>query len=295
MEEHNIDYVLGKNTSKYETTYNPNILAREARKHNRDLYNIKEEDNLFVGVDSWHIYEISFLTNNGRPIVGLMKLVISSNSKYIVESKSLKLYLFSFNMERLGDTKEEAIQEFYRRVSGDLNILLETSIELKFFDHLEAKRTIRSSDLFLYENIDTHIDLDQIVFDTFTETPDLLKTGSANNFTISSDLLRSACRITNQPDWGTIYIKYRGEEGISLDSLARYIVSFRGENHFHEEIVECMYKRILDRFKPKDLMITALYTRRGGIDICPIRATSLDIFPSILPDVKINDLKEYRQ
>lgn len=245
-----------------------------------------------------HAYEISFLTNNGRPVNGVLKLRIPVDSKYIVESKSFKLYLFSFNMEKLGATKEEAIKEFLVRVNNDLEDLLEAPVSGAFQDYVEsAEAFIRPSDMYTDSvMLEEHTaDLDTITFDRFQEDPDILQVGGMREFFITSDLVRSNCRITHQPDWGTIFIKFKGDTGVNMNSLAQYLVSFRGENHFHEEIVECLYIRLLEKFAPKDLMVTALYTRRGGIDICPVRATSEDLYPTQLGDIGAIDVKDYRQ
>lgn len=293
-----IDSVLGKNTTEYRANYDPAILAREPRQGNRKQYKIKDNDLPFVGYDSWHCYETSFLTNNGRPVNGVLKLRIPADSKYIVESKSIKLYLFSFNMEKLGATKEDAIKEFLIRVSHDLEELLEAPISGAFQDYEESVSGYTPPSNLFTESVmlERYTDnLDTVVFDTFTENPAILKEGDKKEFFITSDLLRSNCKITHQPDWGTVFIKFKGDTGVDMNSLAQYLVSFRGENHFHEEIVECLYIRLLEKFAPKDLMVTALYTRRGGVDICPVRATSEDLFPTRLGDIGAIDIKDYRQ
>lgn len=293
-----IDFVLGKNTTEYRANYDPSILAREPRQGNRRQYNIEDDNLPFVGFDIWHAYEISFLTNNGRPVNGVLKLRVPADSKYIVESKSIKLYLFSFNMEKLGATKDEAITEFLKRVSNDLDELLETTVSGAFQDFEESNMDIQpTSNLFTEPvRLESYTDdLDTIVFDRFEEDPNILKVGSQKEFFIVSDLVRSNCKITHQPDWGTVFIKYKGDTGIDMNSLAQYLVSFRGENHFHEEIVECLYIRLLENFNPEELMVTALYTRRGGIDICPVRATHEDLYPTVLGDIGKIDRKDYRQ
>ena len=295
MERHGIDHVLGKNTTDYKATYDPNILAREARVGNREIYGIKEDALPFTGFDTWHAYEVSFLTTNGRPVNGVMKMKVPCTSKYIVESKSFKLYLFSFNMEKLGDTATEAIEEFLKRASKDLAELLEVSVEIGFFNNVTAIMEEDQTSLYDAEQLSDVVDLDAIRFSVFEENPAILMNGNSKNFFIQSDLLRSNCKITHQPDWGSVFIKFKGDNGLAMDSLARYIVSFRGENHFHEEIVECLYTRLMDKYDPKELMVAALYTRRGGIDICPVRANKADLYPTVIGDITLNDIKDYRQ
>lgn len=295
MKENTIDHVLGKEISDYRTTYDPAILVRVPRSENRKIYEIDEKRPPFVGFDTWHAYEVSFLTDKGLPVNGLLKLKVPASSQFIVESKSFKLYLFSFNMEKLGAETKEATERFTQTVSSDLKKLLLCPVELHFFYRSEAKELTKESSLKKAEELGTLIDLDSLEFTEFNENPQILQEGPSTHFFIRTDLLRSNCRITHQPDWGSLYIHFKGKEGLSLESLAQYIVSFRGENHFHEEIVECLYKRLMDRYKPGELMVTALYTRRGGIDICPVRASRETLYPTVLGDVRFSDVKDYRQ
>jgi 7-cyano-7-deazaguanine reductase len=294
MKDSKIDSVLGKNT-KYGDTYNPDILVREERSNNREQYGITEKKLPFIGADIWHAYEVSFLTKKGLPVNGVLKLFIPCESRYIVESKSLKLYLFSFNMEKLGVDKQESIKVFETRVKRDLDALLGTDIFLKFFREYQAFN-YTTSDLFLAksQNLESVVNLEAIEFDVLNETPKLLKEGGIQFFFIKSDMLRSNCKITSQPDYGSIYIYISGSQAPTFASLAQYIVSFRKENHFHEEVVECIYSRLWTKFSPSDLMVTALYTRRGGIDICPVRASRQELIPKQLYDVEKLTLKEYR-
>jgi len=118
--------------------------------------------------------------------------------------------------------------------------------------------------------------LEQIEFSHFLESPDLLKaelTDTVHEYAFRSDLLRSNCRVTNQPDWGDLFVRMRTKSVVDLSTIVAYLVSFRKENHFHEEVVEMIYKRFWDIFEPEELMVAAMYTRRGGIDINPVRAS----------------------
>ena len=288
-----IDHVLGK-TSDYVFSYNPGVLAREPRAGNRTIYGIDENTLPFVGADIWHAYECSFLLNNGLPITGILKMCVSAKTQYLVESKSLKMYLFSFNMEKLGATRADAVQLFCATVSRDISAVVDVLAKVSFFDTY----TVSVSDDLLSNALPLSAfvrDLETMSFKEFTENHELLDNGDLTDFFISSDLLRSNCKITHQPDWGTVFIRMKSGMGISAESLARYLVSFRGENHFHEEIVECIYKRLWDRFTPESLMVCALYTRRGGIDICPVRASSADQLPAALLNTTLLTTKEYRR
>jgi len=229
----------------------------------------------------WNCYEVSFLTANGLPVSRMMKLIYSSNSEFLVESKSLKLYLNSFNMERFGKTIKEAEDSVSVIVKRDVSILLETEVTIILFDDksMEQKAFPDLVDASLVDLISPK-ELESIEFSHFLETPDLLQriaTDSIHEYAFRSDLLRSNCRVTNQPDWGDLFVRISTKNEIDLSSIVSYLVSFRKENHFHEEVVEMIYKRFWDVFKPEKLVVAAMYTRRGGIDINPIRASHAEL------------------
>lgn len=268
--------VLGKKVA-YPKNYNPEILVAVPRSENRLQYNIMDTNLPFVGFDSWHAYEIGFLTHNGLPVSGVLKLVYPCNNKFLVESKSLKLYLNSFNHEKLGNTKTEAINAFLKTVKTDLTNLLNVDILLHFFEN----EPVASSDFSGFTKLEEESFVENLVFEHHKENPEILKVIENRNATLKvySDLLRSNCKITNQPDWGSIFIYLKGEKYVDKASLLSYIVSFRNENHFHEEVCEMIYKRLWDFYLPQELMVACLYTRRGGIDICPSRASHVHLLP----------------
>jgi 7-cyano-7-deazaguanine reductase len=295
---HDITHVLGKNVNDYKATYDPDILAREARVGNRKIYGFDNDSLPFkAGRDIWHAYECNFLTDNGLPVNGVLKLSIPFDSEFIVESKSLKLYLFSYNMEKMGPGTRSAARNFCERVTKDISALLGATIEVAFFDaELAEDWTVTNDFLEGFDNIGSLIDLEKVTFDQFQENPDILVEDEDSDGTlwVKTDLLRSNCKITHQPDYGTIYIHMEGSQIPTPASIAQYIVSMRSENHFHEEIVECVYSRLQNKFAPRKLLVTALYTRRGGIDICPSRASSEDLLPETLLDLSVLTEKEYR-
>ena len=122
----------------------------------------------------------------------------------------------------------------------------------------------------------SYCNINKMTFDHFNESPDILEVvpsiGRYERW--RSHSLRSNCRVTNQPDWGDVYVHIKGDKAVTPESLLQYIVSMRKENHFHEEICECIYKRLWDLLQPEELFVACLYTRRGGIDINPVRASS---------------------
>jgi 7-cyano-7-deazaguanine reductase len=139
---------------------------------------------------------------------------------------------------------------------------------------------------------------ESIFFTQFKENPALLKSKNSDNmleYRFFTDLLRSNCRVTNQPDWGDLFVRISTKQEIELGSVMEYLVSFRQENHFHEEVVEMIYKRFNDIFKPEKLMVAAMYTRRGGIDINPIRASHTELLDDILISTEVRVMKTLRQ
>jgi 7-cyano-7-deazaguanine reductase len=255
--------------SAYPQQYDPSVLVAVPRHLNREQYNIEEQNLPFEGIDVWHAYEFSFLTQKGTPVVGLLKITYPCNNPSLVESKSLKLYLNSFNMSKYGETRNKDIDEATRIVTRDLSELLKCEVSVRFFDH---KAQPAASDFDEYSILEELVDFDNLSCSTYTETPELLKERPENGeVKWGTHLLRSNCKITHQPDWGSLYIYMNGEKLPSPESFLQYIVSLRNENHFHEEICEMVFKRLNDIFSPEKLMVACMYTRRGGIDINPVR------------------------
>ena len=250
------------------------LLVGVPRVLNRTAYEIDEENLPFEGSDTWNCYEFSTLANNGFPVSGLLRIVYPSESPNIVESKSLKLYLNSFNMMKNGDTIDEILINIEERIYQDLSKCLgNESIDvcLMFEDGITRKPIDGD-----FVQIEKFVDPANITFDQFNESPDTLQVVDSDGYPKlwRSSVLRSNCRVTNQPDWGDVYIAIKGEKTVTPESLLQYIVSMRKENHFHEEICECIYKRLQDLINPDELFVACLYTRRGGIDINPLRASS---------------------
>ena len=273
----------------YKDTYAPELLVKIPRKLNREGYGLTGEE--FVGVDVWNAYEVSAITTKGQPVAGMLKIVCPSDSEYHVESKSIKLYLNSYNMTRIGDTAADCITGIEARVSRDLSELLETNVIATFFTNKDEAEILEFEG---YTDLGDAVDLDQIDFTAFkSDSSQLTVEDSADEpkeIKLKSNLLRSNCRVTNQPDWGDIFIRIKGSKLPAADSLAKYIVSHRTVSHFHEEICEMVYKHLLDAYNPDQLMVACLYTRRGGIDINPIRATHSMYIPDFFtePEYLIN-------
>lgn len=285
--------LLGKKGGEgYSSTYDPSLLVKIPRKLNREIYGIKNDKLPFVGVDVWNGYEITALTEKGLPVTGVMKIILPADSEYHPESKSIKMYLNSFAMTKMGSCEDECISLIEKRVQKDLSELLECRVEVKIFtgdvNEVYSENTLDRETF----NIDNQYGVDDIEFTEYNANPKLLEPSSFLGISVKSNKLRSACRVTHQPDHGTVYIRMHssGPRKCPTDeSLLKFIVSFRNEYHFHEEICEAIFIALLRKFKPDNLMVACNYTRRGGWDINPIRAISWVDIPAewTSPDVML--------
>jgi len=263
------------------------LLVAVPRSLNRTDYGIDDENLPFIGFDTWNCYEVSALMENGYPVSGQVKLVYASDSKCIVESKSLKLYLNSYNMAKMGATYEEACANIEIQITRDLSEVLQTNVRVAFFDYSvqDQKWDAVSPD---FDIIEDFVDVNTMTFDQYNEDPNTLVIVDQERMydAWTTNALRSNCRVTNQPDWGNIYVYIEGTKTVTPESLLQYIVSMRKENHFHEEIVECVYKRLYDLLPQGTIIgVCALYTRRGGIDINPCRVSNQDLIDDLFNDL----------
>lgn len=261
---------LGKKSSGAEV-YNPTLLVAVPRFENRKRYNIDCNNLPFSGWDVWHSYEFSAMTEKGIPLTKVLKLRYNCNSEFIVESKSLKLYLNSFNMTRVGNSIVECLELCKKTIEKDLSNKLQTKVEVNFLDDNTNRVEIFSD----YKNLLKLVDENSLSMTKFKESPELLKvidSPDKRTYSLMFNSLRSNCRVTHQPDFGDAFIYYESKKHIEEGSLIEYLTSFRSEYHFHEECCEMIYKRLYDLLDVDDkLFVCALYTRRGGIDISPVR------------------------
>lgn len=254
-------------------TVDTTLLVGIPRHLNRQAYDIKEDSLPFVGVDAWNAYEFSTLLKNGFPVSGWLKFTYPANSPNIVESKSMKLYLNSFNMAKLIESTDD-IWMIEDRITSDLREVLKTEeveVFLRWGD-IDTVRPITGD----FTSLEHYCNIKKMEFNDYNEHAGILEVvqsiGRYERWRSYS--LRSNCRVTNQPDFGDIFVHIKGDKTVTPESLLKYIVSMRKENHFHEEIVEMVYKRLYDLIDPEELFVACLYSRRGGIDINPVRATS---------------------
>ena len=308
LDNKNVSKHLGQ-TSEYKSAYDPGLLVREPRQSNRTHLGIEDDNLPFIGYDTWNAYEISALTNNGMPVVGVAKIVYPCSSKYIVESKSIKLYFNSFNMTKLGESSEVVRDNIGQMASKDLSELLDMVVEVKVHSN---KRALSDTSMFVaekewnhdenctpsYITLEDEYPVNDIKFSVYTETPELLEEiedAPCKKVYYHSALLKSNCRVTSQPDWGDVYIYMKGMNTVDPISLLQYIVSFRDECHFHEEICEAIYKRLMDTINPDELCVRCLYARRGGIDINPERASHEKLLHHTLSQVDVPHIKTPKQ
>ena len=300
LDNSNISKHLGRITG-YKCTYDPSLLVREPRQNNRKHLGIKDEELPFSGYDIWNAYEVSCITAEGMPIAAIAKIVYPCTSKYIVESKSIKLYMNSFNMEKISGNIISVLNQLQNTISKDLSSLLETDVRVyvrsttAVDDSLHYPPVLPNS---LYPTLEQGIDVTTIQASIYNETPDLLNAieiPEPKTQRFHSALLKSNCRVTSQPDWGDVYIHYKGKYEINSTSLLHYIVSFRDECHFHEEICEAIYKRLWNVLQPESLSVKCLYARRGSWDINPERVSSEKLKHKELGNAEFLHIKLPRQ
>jgi 7-cyano-7-deazaguanine reductase len=260
---------LGKATT-YVSIYQRDLLFPISRKSKRDEMSVPTILP-FKGVDIWNAFELSWLNLKGKPIVALGEFIFPCESPNIIESKSFKLYLNSFTNSRF-----ESFAHVRDIIQSDLSEFASAFVRVNIVpvDRLIGQgieNRIESFTGFCLDELD--VECHQYRVD-----PSLLKTeNTILTETVYSNLLKSNCLVTGQPDWGSIQIHYTGKK-IQHEGLLKYLVSFRNHNEFHEQCVEQIFMDILEQCQPEKLTVYARYTRRGGLDINPFRSTEMD-FP----------------
>lgn len=250
---------LGK-TVAYNTQYDPSLLFPLARDEQREQLQLPTQ---WYGQDVWHAYELSWLGANGCPQVALARFVLPHDSPYLVESKSLKLYLNSFN-----ETEFASWSDVQQNLENDLSKTAQSPVQVQLFP-VDAAPSLQPTPLH-----GQLIDKAPFRQRLHGPLPEHLRCSNeiVENQTLVSHLLKSNCLITQQPDWGSLLIRYSGPK-IDVSRLLEYIVSYRSHNEFHEHCVERIFCDLLNQCKPHSLHVQALYTRRGGLDINPWRST----------------------
>ena len=266
---------LGK-SSAYIDQYDASLLFPIPRATKRAEIGLADKATPFFGADLWTAFELSWLNLRGKPQVALAHITVPCETPHIVESKSFKLYLNSFNNTRFADVaavqarirtdiSEAAWRGSATPASVGVRILLPELFDREPVHELDGLSLDR-------------LDMD---FDTYTPDPTLLSATQDEapvSEVLTSNLLKSNCLVTGQPDWGSVQISYTGPQ-IDQAGLLKYLVSFRNHHEFHEQCVERIFMELWTRCQPIKLTVYARYTRRGGLDINPFRTSH----PGTLP------------
>jgi 7-cyano-7-deazaguanine reductase len=259
---------LGK-TVAYIDHYDASLLFPIARAEKRLEIGITGAAPFF-GADMWTAFELSWLNQRGKPQVALAHFTVPCESPNIIESKSFKLYLNSFNNTRFDSA--QAVQE---RLRVDISeaawrggpVMSSVGVQMVPVEQFDCE-PVHELDGLSLDRLDTDCT-------RYTPAPELLRT-TPNEAPVSevltSNLLKSNCLVTGQPDWGSVQISYTGDQ-IDQEGLLQYVVSYRNHNEFHEQCVERIFMDIWTRCKPLKLAVYARYTRRGGLDINPFRTS----------------------
>jgi len=253
---------LGQPT-RYVSDYDPGLLCPFPRQIKRDEIGIGAQLP-FDGFDIWNAYELSWLNGKGKPVVAMAEFRFCCRSEFLIESKSFKLYLNSLNQTRF-----DTVQQVQATLVSDLTKAAGAEVGVRLI----------AADDFASERIDSLPgrcidDLDIEVNDYALDAGLLEGAVDATqqvSETLHSHLLKSNCLVTNQPDWGSVVIRYQGGK-ISEEALLRYLISFRQHNEFHEQCVERIFADLMRYCAPDKLTVYARYTRRGGLDINPFRS-----------------------
>ena len=272
----------------YTDTFDPSQLNPMPRALARGDWGIKGDE--FVGYDTWHCHEATFLLNNGLPMAGTLKIVCPASSEFMVESKSFKLYLNTFDMCKMGDTIPQAIENYEKQVAKDISACIGAEAKVAFFRQGEEKmyegdpgafyldmlRLIGNKDLEAMEVTD---------YDGKESHFKVVPGESGEDLFVMTNLLRSRCRHTKQKDTGAAYFRIVTKKGtVDLQSLLKEVIALREVNEFHEFCSEKLFKSITNHPDVEDCVVMLLYARRGSLDINPVRASKEYLIPKELID-----------
>ena len=281
--------ILGEQTTDYPTEYSPETLYPIARSMGRDVIGW-QDDKLMVGIDWWQAFEMSWLNQQGISQVAIARFGIPASSPFIVESKSLKLYLNSINF-----TEFASWNDVQALIAKDLSACVQADVQVELFglnDDLHNKTTgllvaqpegVCIDDALANSSekvaLCEHPDASLLSSDKDLNSSSILENTGTEPYIFYSNLLRSNCPVTNQPDWGTLAVLMTSNKTVDEVGMLRYILSFRQHNGFHEQCVEQIFADLSQYYEPSELMVRAWYTRRGGIDINPCRVSDIRLMP----------------
>jgi 7-cyano-7-deazaguanine reductase len=272
----------------YTDTFDPSQLNPMPRALARGDWGIKGDE--FVGYDTWHCHEATFLLNNGLPMAGTLKIVCPASSEFMVESKSFKLYLNTFDMCKMGDTIPQAIENYEKQVAKDISACIGAEAKVAFFRQGEEKMYEGDPGAF-------YLDMLRLIGNKELETMEITDyAAKENHFTVipsaggedlfvMTNILRSRCRHTKQKDTGAAYFRIVTKTGtVDLKSLLKEVISLREVNEFHEFCSEKLFTNIMKHPDVEDCVVMLLYARRGSLDINPVRASKEYLIPKELID-----------
>jgi 7-cyano-7-deazaguanine reductase len=254
------DIPLGREV-QYKDQYSPEILFAIDRQISRDTLGFDNKTLPFQGTDIWNAYELSWLDSKGKPQAARAEFWFPCDSPFIVESKSFKLYLNSLNQTRISSSLE--LQHI---LTKDLSACVNASVRVILHGLTDITGYISKLGGICLDDLDISVD-------QYEPNPQLLLCDDdIATEQLHSHLLRSLCPVTAQPDWGSVVVEYSGPK-INRAGLLSYLIGFRQHQEFHEQCVERIFIDISRRCKPNSLLVRALYTRRGGLDINPCRSS----------------------
>ena len=247
--------------SAYPERYDAALLYPIPRAANRAPLGIEAGALPFVGEDEWHAFEVSWLNARGKPVVAVARFRLPADSPSLIESKSWKLYLNSYNQTRFA-SRERVVDTLV----SDLSFAAGAAVSVELFDVDDAALAVRRLPGDCLDDLDIEVE-------HYTPSAELLAVDDEIvEETLHSHLLKSNCPVTGQPDWGSVLIRYRGPR-LDREGLLRYLIGYRQHQDFHEHCVEHIFMDLLERARPERLLVLARYVRRGGLDISPWRGT----------------------
>ena len=272
----------------YTDQFDPSQLNPMPRALARGDWGIKGDE--FVGYDTWHCHEATFLLDNGLPMAGTLKIVCPANSEFMVESKSFKLYLNTFDMCKMGATIPQAIENYEKQVAKDISECIGAEVKVAFFREGEQK-------MFEGDPGALYIDMLRLIGNKELEAMEItdyaakeshfkvIPSAGGEDLFVMTNILRSRCRHTKQKDTGAAYFRIITKTGtVDLKSLLKEVISLREVNEFHEFCSEKLFTNIMKHPDVEDCVVMLLYARRGSLDINPVRASKEYLIPRELID-----------
>ena len=272
----------------YTDQFDPSQLNPMPRALARGDWGIKGDE--FVGYDTWHCHEATFLLDNGLPMAGTLKIVCPANSEFMVESKSFKLYLNTFDMCKMGATIPQAIENYEKQVTKDISACIGAEVKVAFFREGEQK-------MFEGDPGALYIDMLRLIGNKELEAMEItdyaakeshfkvIPSAGGEDLFVMTNILRSRCRHTKQKDTGAAYFRIITKTGtVDLKSLLKEVISLREVNEFHEFCSEKLFTNIMKHPDVEDCVVMLLYARRGSLDINPVRASKEYLIPKELID-----------